>query len=93
MRNASGSVTFIAALLFTRDARKLTDEEKAIIHSRTHSFAGVLCDDNFCSVYIPYSSMRNGCRQIQKLHSLLAVDYECDDEDTINLALTEGHNS
>ena len=84
MRNASDSVTFIAALLFA-GARKLSDEEKAIIHSKTHSFAGVLCDDNFCSVYIPFSSMQYGCRQIRKLHSLLALDYECDDEDTINL--------
>ena len=86
MRDSVG--TFISALLFAV-ARKLTDEEKAIIHSKTHNFAGVLCDDNFCSVYIPLSSMHNGCHQIRKLHSLLALDYECDIADIVNLTLTE----
>ena len=86
MRNTSGSVTFIAALLF-RGAQKLTNKEKAIIHSKTHSFAGVFCDDNFCSVFIPYSQMRNGCLSIQKLAQLLALDNECDDDDAIHLEL------
>ena len=92
MRNASDSVAFISALLFS-GARKLTVVEKAIIHSKMDSFAGVICDDNFCSMYFPSSAMQHGCHQIRKLHSLLALDYECDIEDTINLTLTEGIGS
>ena len=82
MRNGNGRTTFISALLYAT-ARALTDTEKATIIKLAQPFAGVLCDDNFCSLYVPLSSMGEGCKQVRRLHDLLALDYECDPEDVI----------
>ena len=75
---------FLAALLFAT-ARELTNREKYIISNTFRTFAGVFCDDNFCSLYIPMSQMRYGCREVQRLRSLLKLEYECDVEDVIML--------